>query len=442
MDSVLNLQQRFNSHLMSHADKTLEKIRAFKSHLEENNSFLYGGEHSPIVPIPFILSEEEARKLAGLSSQLVEIILSIPKRIFGNDLKLYAKALKVPENRFELYSQTFGDDVSYACRGDALLTSDGWKFVELNVSGILGGIDIGSANKANEHLEFFEGFDSASDFAYLDPIESLKEKLRRSARKLKPTGRATVAIIEWSQWMPDLKDHYYCLKNLLQDPAYEVVVCDEKEISIAEDFLSKDGQVIDIVLRSFQSFDSLPDIQLMTELMVLHKKRKIECYVPSHAELFMSKMNFSILWDPKNQDLFSDAEKEFIREYIPETFAIDNMTVVLREKDNFIIKASASWGGDGVYAGWEHEEEEWTELLSTLPESSAFIAQKRVQVVEFPLPFAVNDELKIEGQNVVWGPIIIDTQYAGMFTRALPINKGSIVNGSRGAALGSVFTMS
>jgi hypothetical protein len=444
MQPILTKQMAYNEFLLNNRSSSYEKMDALSRTLKATNAFMYGGENPDMTAVPFVLDEKELNHLAGISERLLQLILSLPERIFRNDLAAYAQALHVPKNRLELYSRTFGDNRALAARADVLLSSEGWRFVELNVSGVLGGIDIGIANRLALELDFFKGFCDLEAVAYRDPAHALSKSLKALAdRSPIPAGHSPqMLIMEWSRWLPGIHDHYECIRRLLLSSGFDITVCDENAVSVEHGKLWQDGRPVDIILRSFQSFDSDSDLKKMTEYMDLHRQGGLVCYAPSHAELFMSKSNFALLWNPSYQKHFNADERSFIENYVPETHQLQHHDVLQAHKNDFIVKAADSWGGEGVYPGWEYDDAAWVQLLASLENRGSYVMQRRVQNTPIVMPHIQEGVIANIPLNVVWGPLLIDGAYAGMFTRSLPMDRGSVVNGAKGAALGTVFTLS
>jgi glutathione synthase/RimK-type ligase-like ATP-grasp enzyme len=162
-------------------------------------------------------------------------------------------------------------------------------------------------------------------------------------------------------------------------------------------------------------------------------------------------LNLALLSDYEalESSTFSDEEKKVIHRYIPwsrkivpgytdhgkKKVKLENFICI--NKDQLVIKPSGGRGGAGVYIGQHTPQPKWEELLETAVHQGNWLVQEFVS----SLPLLYQDgEVGCEVHNVVWGFLVLGSQYGGTVIRVLPQkhDKG-VINYHQGAKVGVLF---
>src|SRR5947207_10916130 len=118
------------------------------------------------------------------------------------------------------------------------------------------------------------------------------------------------------------------------------------------------------------------------------------CKIP-HVKTF-----FAVLTDEQNGGLFSHDERQLIRNHIPWTRVVADVSTahygerinllefVRRERSNLVLKPSDEYGGSGVTLGWETDEAAWDAAIGrALSAATAWIVQERIPVRREVFPY-------------------------------------------------------
>jgi glutathione synthase/RimK-type ligase-like ATP-grasp enzyme len=106
-------------------------------------------------------------------------------------------------------------------------------------------------------------------------------------------------------------------------------------------------------------------------------------------------------------------------------------------KNQFVLKPSGGRGGEGVHIGQHTPQIKWEEALENAVRQGNWLVQEYV----YSLPLLYQDgEKGCELHHVVWGFLVLGSQYGGTVIRVLPQkhDKG-VINYHQGAKVGVLF---
>jgi uncharacterized circularly permuted ATP-grasp superfamily protein len=153
------------------------------------------------------------------------------------------------------------------------------------------------------------------------------------------------------------------------------------------------------------------------------------------AELKMHRKWFSLLCDRAYHHLLDPTELAVIERYLPHTFELDqdNLRATLADKDDYVFKASYSYGGKGILMGAEHSREELEQRLG-LAGIEAWTCQRVVPTSSLQLPSVTGEPAR---HNVVLGMFGYGENYSGLFVRGA--SGSQVVNVSQGGGVSWAF---
>lgn len=100
-----------------------------------------------------------------------------------------------------------------------------------------------------------------------------------------------------------------------------------------------------------------------------------------------------------------------------------------RQRSQLVLKAADGFGGRRVYVGADHSDADWTRIVREALQGGSWIVQDRVEMVTRPM-CGVDDG--ISRHHVVWGWFQIDSRGVGIYPRVMPDARGSVVNVAQG----------
>jgi hypothetical protein len=196
------------------------------------------------------------------------------------------------------------------------------------------------------------------------------------------------------------------------------------------------------------------------------------------ATWFMStKLNFVVLSEREDSDVFTPAEQETIKKHIPWTRRIargpttykgkeiDLIDFIISNREQLVLKPLVGSGGKDIYIGHKTSPEEWERLIQMTLNSTRSLKHEQVgDTLTEPewdalMEKALNldtwlvqecvDSYRFIFQNgqqgysphyAAWGFFVMGNHYAGGWTRVLPVsNEKGVVNAHQGAEMSLIY---
>lgn len=393
---------------------------------------------------PVILPDEQLSEYSLRVIELLELIFSIPNRIFHHDFELMMVEQGLTTDLIQRVLPFCQDELitkaKLLARPDAILTQDGFKVIEMNVSPSLGGLGI--------HDRYIEIF---SQTALAAVLESL--------------GIIVQAPDMTSHWQSFLENNFadltanQCMLELHVNPTADptanprrpdfiqlnnhaglkVITGLLKDVEILEEGVFYDGFKIDIIYTDFALVEYLKfyhDDASFACLCEAEKSGKVHLLSSPHAcLLFENKANLAILKNNKYRHLFSEYEQQLIDTYIPETYILDKRTrlYAVEYQEQVILKPTLGMTGNNVLFGSNLSEQEWVRLLDTLiDDNETYIVQKIVQPKPLETLASYGGGERYES---VMGCIIADQTFIGCLFRNKSYDGGAqVINHEQGAS--------
>ncbi|RWQ73567.1 glutathionylspermidine synthase family protein [Bacillus cereus] len=412
----------------------------------------YLDKETEIIPKPGILDELQLNLIGEDTKSLLDIIVSLPERIFKGNILNMCTALGFSEKQYELMMSTYQND-NLIARSDLYFTKIGHKFLELNVDSSVGGIDIGHLNKMMTSYEFYKSLTGSERWNYIDPMDKLIKSIQDLAIKIgKENSEITIAVMDWDEYL----DSYYGTLNYIKlrliEAGYKTVICSQKDVECNNDMLVVGNHTIDIVYRVFLCDDALHNPEEVKPIVKAYQAGNLELLTGFHTELYSNKGNFAFLSDPKYKHLFTKKELNLIERCIPWTRFLKDIIIpdnnldtneidyIIKNKDNLVIKPTIGYGGNEVLLGWKFNENDWENKISNLLKTDAvYIVQERVYPIEEEIPFLINKSIELRKAILCWGLYVINGEFAGAMLRGLPCEQSDVVNLGNGAAVTCLF---
>lgn len=408
------------------------------------NERLYRPGFSYVFPPP-VTTPAVAAEVETVGPQLARLLTDLPRRAFGDDLAAWADFLGLSREDRDIMieaasSPVFRERALLAMRPDLMITDDGLRMTELNVSSSIGGMNV-----HDPYVQVFEG---------LRLTEILGEHdLRLSAPKL-----ATTWVKAFSQTVgpkdgpctvfagtADPDDHdsgWRFLFSMLEADGYQTCKGLVTDLELSDDGVHYQGQRIDVVFTAYVWFENKRFVPpaLTSRLMELDLKGRVTFINTPACAMFDSKVNLELACNPAYDHLLTEDERLLIRRYLPDTFRLtdESFDRAVREQHRLICKPALAYGGKGVSYGRAMSATEWQAMLTSRlgeSEQEAYVCQEGLPISTVTVP-ALDDGAR----QVVLGPLTFGGEYAGSFYRQMPATENSVVNVANGAQMAALLT--
>jgi tyrocidine synthetase-3 len=412
-------------------------------------------------PWPTFIDQPAREIMEKTALTTINLIRSIPKQIFNYDPHLMSRYYQLPVNMIETQLDGVTDEFLHTLmgRGDFVIASNGYKCLEFNIAGNIGGI----------HLPFlaFPYFENPVILRFLkesqikiknrDVIDAFLEHLVSTAGEtLTITGsRLNIAIVAKKRSEapgqtnePDeieiaINQRYEkTLGQLNRKWQGRVIFCDFDDLVVRGEGLYYRDQPVHVLVETYEG--AVPP-----EILHLFKIRRICLFNGPVTGLMSNKLNLALLSEHEDSPLFNEAEREAIKAYIPwtrkiitsETFyqgkKIRLVDFIRRSREQLVMKPAVGYGGEGVAVGQYTSQDQWETVLQSALQKGKWLVQEYVPSLPLLYQYGENGA---EPHIGVVGIPVFGNRFGGGSIRMLPCSKRSgVINVHQGARVSILF---
>lgn len=429
------------------------KLSSFKS-LELNDRYY------ALQAWPTFISRARKEDFRDTAINLCELIKSIPARLFNNDPEKIGAYYNVPKNLVKVQLEGVSADhlANLVGRGDFIFLTSGLKCLEFNVTANVSGWQMPDWEarylKTPVIAQFLKQYRlkiNNDNFMgiFLDHIiqsaEHLAEPYGDSNGRLLNAAMLTEGFtgnITGKNPMQAYLNRLYQEKLKSKSLKGSVIICDHQYLDFDQNYVYFKGNRIHAVTELYHGL-------IPPGIVRAAAKKNLRLINGPITGLLSNKFNLALLSEYENSDLFSQEERETIKNHIPwtrrivagettykeEKIKLDNF--LMTQKNRLVIKPSIGLGGEGVFIGPGTSTEKWENLVNTSLREKTSLVQ---ELVDAPPSLYQVGEDGFAPHDTVWGTWVFGPLYGGSFVRAIP-KKGArrVVNAYTGAKISIVF---
>ncbi|MDH6135825.1 hypothetical protein P3T37_005242 [Kitasatospora sp. MAA4] len=402
---------------------------------------------------PVFLDGSVTRDLGERLSRLYDILLSLPERLYGNDVRKLATAVGWSPLLIDTALRPDGTPrkVPRAARSDFYQEASGFRLLELNVGSPLGGFDTPLINRAMLRDPQLARFVAEHKLQYADTLALLVELWRENFPALDFDNAPLVALVDWPNSFPTLGPRLETMASMLAELGIEAIPCHAGQVEDRADGLYVHGRRIDLVHRWFVSEDMIEsaDAALARPILAAAEQGRVELFATLETELYGAKGCLAVVSDERHRSSFDAAELGLIDTLLPWTRMladrkvdaegewVDMVPYVLAHREEFVLKATAGHGGLDVLVGWEAEPEQWRSRVLAAADGP-YVVQRRVRplVERFPVG---DGSGATEPVVINWGVFLLGRQYGGAFNRGIANPDPGVISLANGASFTAAF---
>jgi len=406
-------------------------------------------------PWPLFISWQTRETITEACIKVFHLIQCLPGRRFENDPARISEYYGMSRENVQIC--LYGVDNEYLshflARGDFIFTPQGLKCLEYNVSANLGGWELPLWEAQFLQVPFISEFINTWKikitnknlisllFDYMLDI-TLKAfpgeeeiNIALAIRKQEAlTGMANMQSY-FNRVYLDCLQHNHRLKGT-------VIFCRYDQLKVKGQNLYYENKKVHTILDYY-----LGEIPL--EVVALFKMRKVLIYNGPAAVILSNKLNLALLSELEDSGLFTAAERETIKRYIPwtrkmipgtstyEGSPINLEDFIISHREHLVLKPAVGYGGEGVVIGSQTPANLWKERVEKSFQEKYWVIQEHMKT---PRLYFQWGEKGAVACDTTWGILVFGSHYAGVFMRALPpqYSKG-VVNVKQGAQVPIVF---
>ncbi|MFF3914205.1 hypothetical protein ACFYZB_12070 [Streptomyces sp. NPDC001852] len=394
--------------------------------------------HGEYLARPLFVAERELREFSEDLQHLIDILFSLPDRMFGGDLDAFRKVLGITDGRWEAIRR-FGDLVPPSFgRADMYHDGTSFKLLETNLGSESGGWALASEmSQATLEVDAFADFARRHRLGHVHPIRAVVEALRSFGARVAPGREPVVAMLEWRGGMRDYGELWLNFQSALRSAGFDILLAEVSDVHERDGALYLGDKKIDVVYRAFvpdQIAEEPGGWDLIAPLLRAHQAGGTLLWTPLSSNVFANKACMALLSDPSWRRTFSEDECRLVDRVLPWTRLIntdvlkadtDLVDECLARRDQLILKVNGRGGGVGVVVGWETDDATWRQALENYAEEGCIVQQRvmpRSELVVDP----VSGET--EEWHAAYGLFYTPDGCAGSYAKVVPAGSGGIIS--------------
>jgi hypothetical protein len=390
------------------------------------------------LPRPLFVAEREIRAFAADVRGLLDLIISLPERLYDGDLDRYCAALNIDAGRSALIRRMGGAPPPIYGRADMYHDGTSFKLLEAGIAPEMGGVDrAGEIPRAMLRNEAFAAFADQHRLGYVHTPTAVADTLRRAGQAVAPGRDPVVALLEAPGGLAQFAATWNTFAGVMRECGLEFHVAELGDLTDRDGRLHLGGTPIDVVFRCFNVEEVIAHphgAELVEPIFRAHEEGRAVLWSPMETNLFTNKGCLGMLYEPQWRSRFTAAEHALIDRVLPWTrllsgqSSLDDDELVARCRDRreqLILKPNDFYGGRGIVPGWEVSDDEWWRALKD-GASLGCIVQERV----VPRLEPVVDPVTLTEQpwQAAWGLYYTPDGYAGAYARALPAYQSALIS--------------
>jgi hypothetical protein len=406
-------------------------------------------------PWPVFVDARKLQQIERTTVGLVELVKSIPERLFGNDPGRVREFYGLRDERSAalMLSPPNGISTSLA-RCDLIDDGENFKCLELNISGSIGGWQIRFFDQTCRALPGIAEFLATEkiEARYTDPWRSAMAMILTSGCQQghDDAGRFNIAVAvssETTHWEGVIRAMNDLFQEVLRGSGTgcqgEVVKADPNALRARGDALFCGNLRISAVIEP-------SGLQTTRDAFRCFKAGRVGLFNGPISAVLSSKSNLALLSQQEESDLFSAEEREVIRNSVPwsrlvadgpTTYRgekIDLIDFAVARRESLVLKPVAGYMGLGVIMGSRTPPAEWLRHLQGTTGTGKILLQE--YVTSRPYLFQYGEQGWASHQTI-WGTFSFGGAYGGSFLRVLPTDRGQTVVNTlqEGATQGLVY---
>ena len=425
-----------------------DEFAATAAATEDRSNFvrrLYRSNFPHTYPPPF-LTAAAAESVADIGWRLTELITDMPRRAFGDDPTAWMRYLGVPVADSELVQVALLNrrsrrGAAWFMRPDLLVTADGMKLVELNVSTPMGGMSTLPAYFAATQESAFGRHLTRSGLRTEVPDPGAVW-LDAFARLLEDRHAAGVHVFEAIANPADLDTGRRFFVEMVEAGGYQISCGMISDLDVSDSGVWFQGRQVDVVFTMYTWHETRRFVPpALTARLIEMDGTGAVAFIGSPAtSLYDNKANLELLTQPEFAHHLSEGERQLVRAHVPATFRLRDATLsrALADQSRLVCKPASAYGGMGIAFGPAMDRQEWRSLmLSRLADPhERHVCQELVTA----------DAVNLAGQDppgreVVLSPLFFGGRFAGLFLRQCPPVGYAPINVKQGAEAAAVLTV-
>ncbi|WP_254667901.1 hypothetical protein [Streptomyces griseus] len=399
---------------------------------------------------PLFVERSEIEAFADDLHKLYSVMVSLPDRLYGGDLRAYCRAIGMDDALAGLMCRGARTAPVLHARADAYHDGERFWLLELNVGSELGGTDTAQQNRAFLDVPEFADFAERHGLGHLDTVPRVAEALRRAAGPV-TSGEPVIALIESTGGIAAHEHVFLAVREAMAEHGIRLLLGEIQELGERNGKITLRGTPLDVVLRYFVAGEIAGDPaaqDVLDTLLRADEAGTTALFLGLDSGVYASKGSLALFHDPEVRSALTPSELAVVDRTVPWTRLLDpglnhagDRSGLLErcrdERADLVLKPGVGYGGVGTVIGHRVGDEQWAEALASADGDA--VVQRRVVPAAEPVVDALSGRTEDWAAN--WGVFVDEGGYAGGFVRALKPTDGAVISFSNpGTRSSCVFT--
>ncbi|NND71283.1 MAG: hypothetical protein HKN43_06870 [Rhodothermales bacterium] len=436
LDSAVEYFNRLIEDDLSFADEQYDQL----IHLQKEQNVLFGGRPLATSLRPTFMSEPFYTDVQDTVYLIRQAVLKIAAAFF-NDRDVLQNELGLEDWEIELAAlPTKVLRLAATARMDSFITTDGFKFVEINGEVPAGVAYASQMGKLYRSLDIFKRFEKKYPVRFVSPLEHTMHALFQIYHEQFDglEELPSVAIVDHLD-VPTTHE-FDLVKNYLERMGHVCEISDPRSLECRDGWIYANGKKIDILYRRLlmnEYYEIRDDCKAFLE----GYKAQKTCYLNSfRTKLVHKKALFAFLTDEKYTRVLNSRQLSAINRHVPWTrklrqqattfrgLPVDLVDFVRKNRSHFVIKPNDEYGGKGVVLGFQADESEWDVAIST-GLAANYVVQEVVDIRREPFLLKIDGSWKKVPTVIDLDPYLNGPLMGGCLTRISASNLANVTAG-------------
>lgn len=325
-------------------------------------------------------------------------------------------------------------------RMDSFVTTDGFKFVEVNGEVPAGIAYTSELGKIYRKLDIFQEFEQTFPVRFVSPLEHTVHALLQIYHEQFDGGAEcpTFAIVDHLD-VPTIHE-FNLIKEYLERMGHECEIADPRSLECKDGWIYANGKKIDILYRRLLMNEFYAVKAECSAFLEGYRSQKT-CYLNSfRTKLVHKKALFAFLTDEKYAHVLNSRQLSAISNHVPWTrklrqqattfrgLPVDLVDFIRKNRGHFVIKPNDEYGGKGVVLGFQASDSEWDDAISH-GLSGNYVVQEIVDIHREPFFLRTNGSWNKVPAVIDLDPYLNGPLMGGCLTRISATNLANVTAG-------------
>lgn len=379
----------FRALLESDPEGTLAQYEEARETMRRNKLFV-GDDIAPFCFAPAVVSKNRLEPIKKQIARLMRILKRLEPLLLR---PRWLDKLGVSQAEQDLIRLPAGFDLGiHVSRVDGFLgppsgEDTGFRIVELNVDSPGGAAYLDAASRILASTPVWKEFMQRHPGRLPRSGKRILDLLLKAYRLWGGLGTPRVGIADWIT--VSTVSEFDVLKQRFERAGIETVVVDPRELEFTNGRLRDyDGKPIDLVYRRVLVEDILAHGNDARALLDAYRAGAVCVVNPFRSKPLTVKSLMAVFHEPDMEELLGRSAAAFLRTIVPWTAVVTDgpaLERIEKDREHLVLKPADSWGGQGIYLGWEMTDSEWTKAMDEALKGR-YVAQERVSIPHTHMP--------------------------------------------------------